>query len=98
MQSVLNNLTSRASDLSVFVVRRHGVENTHRDIIVRQHRMLQDVLWLTTNNSYFKVVEIDGEAINCLAENGPRFVLDTEATPHEHEDEGPPQEHTVIYF
>ena len=61
--------------------------------------MLQAVLWLTTNNPYFKDVEIDREAINCLPENGIpnglRFVLDTEVSPHEDEDEGPPQEHAV---
>ena len=48
---------------------------------------------------YFKDVEIDREAINCLPENGIpnglRFVLDTEVSPHENEDEGPPQEHPV---
>ena len=80
-------------------MRRHGVESTHRDFTVRQHRVFQAVLWLTTNNSYFKVVEIECEAINCLPENGIpnglRFVLDAEVTPHEQEDEGPPQEHAV---
>ena len=80
-------------------MRRHGVENTHRDFIVRQHRVLQAVLWMMTNNPYFKDVEIDCEAINCLADNGIpnglRFVLDTEVSPHEDQDEGPPQEHAV---
>ena len=56
--------------------------------------MLQAVLSLTTNNPYFKDVENDREAINCLPENGIpnglRFVLDTEVSPHEYEDEGPP--------
>ena len=87
IQSFLNSLPSRASDLPVLVLRRHGVENTHRDFIVRQHRVLQAVLWLTTNNPYFKDLEIDREAINCLPENsipnGLRFVLDTEVSPHE---------------
>ena len=54
---------------------------------------------LMTNNPYFKDVQIDQEAINCLPENGIpnglRFVLDTEVFPHEDEDEGPPQEHAV---
>ena len=60
--------------------------------IVRQHQVLQVALWLTTNNTYFKYVEIDRDAINCLADNGIpnglRFVLDTEISPHEDEDEG----------
>ena len=80
-------------------MRRHGVENTHQYFTVYQHRVLEAVLWLTTNNSYFKDVEIDREAINCLPENdipnGLRFVLDTEVSPHEDEHEGPPQEHAV---
>ena len=54
---------------------------------------------MTTNNPYFNDVEIDREAINCLPDNGiPNgltFVLDTEVSPREDEDEGPPPEHAV---
>ena len=32
---------------------------------------------------------------NTPVPNGLRFVLDTEVSPHEDEDEGPPQEHAV---
>ena len=68
-------------DLTVLVVRRHGVENVHRDFTVRQHRVLEVVLCLTTNNPCFKDVKIDHQAINCLQENGIpdglRFVDDT---------------------
>ena len=99
IQSFLNSLPSQASDLPVLVVRRHGVENAHRDFTVRQHRVLEGVVWLTMNNPYFKDVDIDREEINCLPENGIpnglRFVLDTVVYPHENEDEGPPQEHAV---
>ena len=35
--------------------------------IVRQHQVLQVALWLTTNNHFFKDVEIDHEAISCLS-------------------------------
>ena len=86
----------RALDLPALFARRHGVEKTHRDFTVRQHRVLAAVLWLTTNNPYFKDVKIDREAINCLPDNGiPNglgFVDDTEVSPHEDEDEGPPLE------
>ena len=96
IQSFFNSLPSRASDLAVLVVRRHDVENTHRDFTVHQHRVLGAVLWLMTNNPYFKDVEIDCEPINYLPENGipnsMRFVDDTEVSPHEDEDAGPPQE------
>ena len=40
IQSFSNSLPSRASALPVLVLRRHGVENTHRDFIVCQHRVL----------------------------------------------------------
>ena len=57
--------------------------------------MLKFIKCLTPNNPYFKYVEIDHEAINCLPENGIpnglRFVLETEVSPHEDEDAGPPQ-------
>ena len=62
IQSVLYSLHSQASDLRVLVVRGHGLENTHRDFTVRQHRVLQDV-------------EIDRDGINWLPENGIPNVL-----------------------
>ena len=51
IQSFLNRLASRVPDLPVLVVKRHCVENIHfTDFTVRQHRVLEAVLWLTTNN------------------------------------------------
>ena len=75
------------------------VLKTHIEILLFVNIECFKLLWLTTNNPYFKDVEIDREAINCLPENGIpnglRFVLATKVSPHEDEDEGPPQEHAV---
>ena len=38
IQSFLNSLPSHVADLPVVVVRRHGADDTHRDITVRQHK------------------------------------------------------------
>ena len=57
--SFLNKLLSRVSDLPIFVVRRHEVDNSHMDFTVRSHQVLEAVLWLITNNPYFKDLEID---------------------------------------
>ena len=57
--SFLNRLPSRVADLPVLIVRRHGVEDTHRDFTVRRHKVLEAVLWLKTNNLFFKDIEID---------------------------------------
>ena len=97
IQSFLNRLPSRVADLPVLVVRRHGVDSTHRDFTVRRHRVLEAVLWLKNNNIYFKDVEIDCEAIASLPENGIpedlRYVIDTDdVSSHGEEEEGPPLE------
>ena len=70
VQSFLNRLPSQVADLPVLVVRRHGADETHRDFTVRRHRVLDAILWLKTNNPFFKDIEIDRAVINSLPENG----------------------------
>jgi hypothetical protein len=79
IQSFLNRLPSRVADLPLFIVRRHGAEDTHRDFTVRR--------WLNTNNSFFQIIEIDRDVIQSLPENGIpdelRYVIDeTELSVH----------------
>ena len=93
--SFLNRLPSQVADLPVLVVRRHGADETHRDFTVRRHRVPDAILWLKTNNPFFKDIEIDRAVINSLPENGIpeelRYVID-ESGPLVHvENEGPPQ-------
>ena len=96
IQSFLNRLPSHVADLPVMVVRRHGADNTHRDFTVRRHKVLEAVLWLKTNNPYFKCIEIDREAIQILPENGIpeelRYVVDENDVSVHVENEGPPEE------
>ncbi|CAB3982786.1 Hypothetical predicted protein [Paramuricea clavata] len=66
IQSFLNRLPSRVADLPVLIVRRHGAEDTHRDFTVRRHKVLEAVLWLKTNNPFFKDIEIDRDVIQSL--------------------------------
>ena len=95
IKSFLNRLPSHVSDLPILVVRRHGMDNSHRDFTVRRHQVLEAVLWLKTNNPYFKDVEIDQEAIESLPENGIpsdlRYV-ESELCTNEIQDEGPARE------
>ena len=94
IQSFLNRLPSRVSDLPILVVRRHGVDNSHRDFTARRHRVLEAVLWLKTNNPYFKDAEIDRDTIESLPENGIRSELryvESELCANEIEDEVPAQ-------
>ena len=96
VQSFLNRLPSEVADLPVLVVRRHGANETHRDFTVRRHRVLEAILWLKTNNPFFKDIEIDRDIIDSLPENGIpeelRYVID-ESEPSVHvENEGPPQD------
>jgi hypothetical protein len=58
IQSFLNRFPSRVADLPVLIVRIHGAEDTHRDFTVRRHKVLEVVLWLKTNNTFFKDIEM----------------------------------------
>ena len=72
-----------------------GVDNSHRDLTVRRHQVLGPMLWLKTNNPYFKDAEIDREAVESLPENGIpselRYV-ESELCTNKIQDEGPDQE------
>ncbi len=96
IQSFLSRLPSRVVDLPVLIVRRHGAEDTHRDFTVRRHKVLEAVLWLKTNNPFFKDIEIDRDVIQSLPENGIpdelRYVIDENELSVHVENEGPPQD------
>jgi hypothetical protein len=96
IQSFLNRLPSRVADLPVLIVRRHGAEDIHRDFTVRRHKVLEAVLWLKTNNPFFKDIEIDIDVIQSLQENGIpdelRYVIDENELSVHVENERPPQD------
>ncbi|CAB4017850.1 Hypothetical predicted protein [Paramuricea clavata] len=96
IQSFLKRLPSRVADLPVLIVRRHGTEDTHRDFTVRRHKVVEAVLWLKTNNLFFKDIEIDRDVIQSLPENGIpdelRYVIDENELSVHVENEGPPQD------
>jgi hypothetical protein len=96
IQSFLNRLPSRVADLPVLIVRRHGAEDTHRDFTVCRHKVLEAVLWLKTNNPFFKNIEIDRDVIQRLPENGIpdelRYVIDKNELSVHVENEWPPQD------
>ena len=77
------------------------VLTTHTKILrtVRRHRVLEALLWLKTNNPFFKDIEIDRQVIQSLPENGVpdelRYVTDDNEPSVHVENEGPPQEPTM---
>ena len=95
IESFLQKLPARVAELPVLVVRRHGADDSHKDFTVRRHRVLEAILWLKTNNPFYKDVEVDQDAIQSLPENGIpqglRFVSDS-CEEVLYENEGPPQE------
>ncbi len=99
VQSFLNRLPSQVADVPVMVVRRHGADDTHKDFTVRRHRDLEALLWLKTNNPFFKDIEIDRQVIQSLPANGVpdelRYVIDDNEPSVHAENEGPPQEPTM---
>ncbi len=71
----------------------------HKYFTVRRHRVLEALLWLKTNNPFFKDTEIDRQVIQSLPENGVpdelRYVIDDNEPSINVENEGPPQEPTM---
>ena len=80
------------------------MRHTHKDFIVRRHRILEalfQLLWLKTNNPFFKDIEINinRQIIQSLPENGVpdelRYVIDDNEPSIHVENEVPPQEPTM---
>ena len=48
------------------IEQRHGADDTPRDFTVRRHRVLEAILCLKRNNSFFEDIEIDEDVILSL--------------------------------
>ena len=70
VQGFLDKLPCSVKDLPVLVVRRSGVENTHKDFTVRRDRVLAALQWLKRNNPCYADVGIDMASIADLPIDG----------------------------
>ena len=49
---------------TLYIIRRHGSENTHIYCRVRRQKLLQAITWLKDNNPFYAEIEIDYEALH----------------------------------
>ena len=60
------------SDLDIIMVRKEGINQSHRDFHVRRSVVLHALQWLLQNNIYYRNINIDYDALlpDPLPENG----------------------------
>ena len=79
VQSLLDVLPPRISDLPILVLRRKGANGTYSDFTVRRQKVLNALLWLQQNNPFYKSISIDHMLIEQLPENGvPNEIFHTD--------------------
>lgn len=71
----VTRLPHRITTLSSVLVVRRGKTEQHSDIIVNGHRVLKALKWLQLNNSAYKKITVDDEAVDSLLVNAN--VMDT---------------------
>ena len=68
--SSVDSLPRSPATLDVVIVRREGINNTHRDFRVRRAIVLRALLWLIANNRYYSDVTIDTSILEILPIDG----------------------------
>ena len=70
VKELASSLPRYPRDLSVFIVKVKGKENTFKDVTVRRQKVHDALLWLIENNSHYAELKINIESLNSLPENG----------------------------
>ena len=85
-------------DLDVIVVRREGSNQSHRDFRVRRRVVLRALEWLVANNTYYRHITINAEALAQLPEDGDLSGLCTVTVVASSEDLEPSEDDEDPYF
>ncbi|CAG8465557.1 7408_t:CDS:2 [Gigaspora margarita] len=71
MHEFVTRLPRSLSSLNTLVVRYHVANrSTFRDFHVRREKIVQTLNWLKANNIFYKDINIDGDILQSLPENG----------------------------
>jgi len=68
--SFVNTLPRSPTTLDIVIVRKQGVNQTHRDFRVRRAVVLRALQWLVVNNKYYNDVVIDSNTLEMLPVDG----------------------------
>ena len=66
IQNFFPRLPPSVAELPFLIIRRYGVDNTHRDCRVRRHKVMQGITWYKDNNPYYSDIVIDEESLQRL--------------------------------
>ena len=70
LQRMVDELPRRPSDTDVMVVRKPGVNNTHKDFRVRRSRVKSALEWLIANNPFYAGVTLRADVLHELPVDG----------------------------
>ena len=70
IQSLLDKLPQRISNLPILILRRTGANDSYSDFTVCRQKVLNALQWLKQNNPYYKSITIDHSTLNEPPENG----------------------------
>ena len=70
VQSFLNSLPARVSQLPLLIVRRYGSNNSHADFRVRRDHVLTAIQWLRQNNPCYADITINHDNVQLLPSDG----------------------------
>ena len=66
---LVNSLPRPARDFPIIVVPHQGGESTHKDLLVRRHRVFTALNWLRANNTFYSDIRINANNLNALPDN-----------------------------
>ena len=81
-------LPRRVTDAGILIVRKPGLQNTHRDYVVRRDAVMNALIWLKQNNPYYTDIVISDENLASLPIHAVPSDLPTEVLPSSHTDTG----------
>ena len=90
------------TQVTISVVKVKSKDNNFKDLLVRRERVADALLWLKSNNPYYKDVKIDQYSLNCLLKHGiPRDVISVERENEDSQcsepDLGPQNEEDIVH-
>ena len=102
VEELTSSLPRLPRELSVTVVKFKSKDNSLKDLLVRREKVADALLWLKSNNPYYKDVKIDQYSLNCLPKHGiPHDVISVEIENEDNQcsepDLGPQNEEDIVY-
>ena len=102
VEELASSLPRLPRELSVIVVKIKTKDNNFKDLLVRRQKVADALLWLISNNPYYKDVKINQCSLNCLPKHSiPCDLISVERESQDSQcsepDLGPQNEEDIVY-